>query len=105
MQSGKLRNRVRIEHIIRSVDENGQPVESWATFATRWADIRNVAGKEFYAQDKPNMLATHNIFIRWTDGVDETMRIVWDSRTFNIIHVGEDRTHGKNMPLVCMENK
>ena len=105
MQSGKLRNRVTIERPVRAVNASGQSILSWEAIAIVWADIRSVSGKEFYAQDKPGAVATHNIFIRWMDGLDETMRIVWGDRIFNVVHVGEDRTHERSMSLVVMENK
>ena len=105
MQSGKLRQRITIQQKNATISAEGEQTFNWGTFVARWADIRTISGKEYYAHDTTQAQATHRIYIRWTDNVLETMRISWNSRIFNIVHVGEDRTHERMMVLTCEEIK
>ena len=105
MQSGKLRFRVTIQQGNETTDGEGEQVQSWTAFKQRWADIRTITGKEYYTHDTTKVQAAQRVFIRWTDGVTESMRILWGTRILNIVHIGEDRTHERMMILSCEETK
>lgn len=90
MQSGKLRFRVIIQSTTQTQTAEGEANDSWVTNSTLWADIRTITGKEYYTHETNKVQATHRVWLRWTDGITEKMRVKWGTRYLNIVHIGED---------------
>lgn len=87
MNAGKLNRRVTIEQRSSTVDAIGQPVETWTTVATVWADIRFQRGLESLRADSTTSIARASVRIRYRAGINAGMRVVQGSTTFNIIAV------------------
>lgn len=84
MNPGRLSKRVTIQQRNTGQDANGQPVETWATVATVWADIRFVSGLEAIKSDTPVDVVSASIRIRYLAGVIPSMRVVYDGANFDI---------------------
>ena len=93
MNSGKLRHRITIQTYTETVQNDGGVVRTWSTFAQRWASWKQVSAAEVESQaDQIEGRVVHQFRIRKTDDVTQDMRIVYDSRTFNITGVVADAT-------------
>jgi len=81
---GDLRHRITIESLTLAGDGQGGSSETWATFATVWASVEPVKGGERFFSEQIQYQRTHKIIIRHLTGINSTMRISFDGRTFQI---------------------
>jgi len=103
MNTGRLRNRISVQTSTAGVDGAGQATLTWATTTTVKGAIYTLKGKEYLSSDKNITQVTHRIIIRWINNLTPKMRFVWNSRTFNIVFCGEDRTHDRTREVLCQE--
>lgn len=94
---GELKQRITIEKSTASQDLSGEPVDSWSTVATVWAkvDMETKTGTdEKQLADKKTNIRPTIFTIRLRDDIDEAMRIVYRSETYQILNIAEvqDRT-------------
>ena len=87
MRAGLLRSRVTIQQQTRADDAYGGATVTWSTFATRWAHLRPLRGSELIAAQQINSHVQGEALIRFTTGVDATMRIVYGTRVLQILAV------------------
>lgn len=89
VQADNLDRRVTIQSRTLAQNDYGQPTETWATFATRWASKRDVTGREFFAAGQ-EIAEKGTVFrIRYLSGVKTEMRLVSEGVTYNIRHTAE----------------
>ena len=103
MRAGRLNHLVIIQQATEVQDTTGQAVKSWATFATVWAGVEPLKGREFLETPQINAETTTRIRIRKLNGVTQKMRVSWDSRIYNInaiLHINERQ---REMHLMCSE--
>ncbi len=103
MRAGSLRHRITIQQATTTQDAYGEPVPTWATYATRWAAIVPVSGSEADVDGMETAEVRHKFRIRHTSGVRPKMRISYDSRVFEILAVIDVGERGKQMELICQE--
>ena len=85
MRAGKLRHLVTIESPIDVPTEAGEwEVAIWGTWATRRAEIIPLKGDERFQAEHLDPELTHQINMRYVDGILPSMRIVLGARTFDI---------------------
>ena len=104
MNSGRLRHRITIQTATEAQNNAGETIETWGTFAQRWAEVKAIKGDEMQQADKVAGRATHTVKIRYTDNVTIKMRILFSTQTFNIVAIRPDRTDEKFQILDCKEN-
>lgn len=104
MDAGRLNRRVTIETptITRGTSFK-EPVETWATFATVWAAIEPLSGRELLANRQVENEVTTRVRIRYLAGVLPKMRVVYGSRTFRIESVIDPVTARRDLELLCVE--
>lgn len=104
MRAGRLRHRVAIQSSVETND-HGSVTQAWTTQATRWADIRPASGREREVANQQNQETTHIVEMR-TPGIAVTskMRLVYDSRTFEIESVRNPDELGERLLLDCVES-
>ena len=94
MRPSVLRRRLTLEEMQRVSDDGGGFVESWATVATIFANVRPVGGGESVEHDRLAGRITHEIVLRYRAGVVPAMRFRFGARVYEIlaaIDVGERR--------------
>lgn len=84
MRAGKLRHRVIIERLTATQDAAGQETGTWGTFATRWASLEPLSGRELVNAQQVSAEVTHAITLRYLSGVVPKMRAVFGGRNFDI---------------------
>jgi len=101
MQAGSLKNRMTIQQQSATQDEIGQPVSTWTTFATVWAEIRHKSGMESIKSGEVTSTVKASIRVRYKAGVTAAMRVVHGSVTYQIQSVLRDVANKDYMDLVC----
>jgi SPP1 family predicted phage head-tail adaptor len=87
MRSGPLRHWVTIRTYTKSRDAYGAEVETWADFATTWASVEPLIGREYMAAKQISAEVSHKIRMRYIAGLLPTMKIAWGAREFEIVSI------------------
>jgi SPP1 family predicted phage head-tail adaptor len=89
MNPGKFNARITFQRDLNKdqevTNENGFPVENWTDVKTVWAMIKTVQGREYYQAAAVQAENTVRFVIRYTKGITNDMRIVYEGRVFEII--------------------
>jgi SPP1 family predicted phage head-tail adaptor len=89
MNTGTLNRLATIQTPTESANAIGEPILSWATFATRWVGIMPLSGSESVSALASQSDVTHKVMLHYTPGLKAKMRLVCESRTFEIMSVVE----------------
>lgn len=81
---GDLRRRVRIERPVRTSDGGGGFSETWELVTETWAAIWPRLVDEHFTLDRVAGRATHDLWIRYRSGITPEMRVVLETRIFDI---------------------
>ena len=103
MRAGRLRHKVVIEQPTEAQGASGATTKTWSTFATTKASITPMTGSEGMAAKERQATVTHEIKIRWMDGIKTTMRVFYDSRYFYIKSSLIMNERGREINLICLE--
>ena len=83
--SGSYRHRITIETISETENDMGDVLINWITFKTAWSMIKTVRGNEFVEAASTQGERIVRFIIRYTAGITNDMRIIYDGRIFEII--------------------
>lgn len=103
MRAGGLRHWVTIQSATEARDAVGEPIKTWGTFATGWASIHPRTGTEPFQVQQFAPEATTEIAMRHLDGVTEKMRVLFDTRTYDIQFVQNIGERDRKIVLFCKE--
>lgn len=81
---GQLDQRVELQRVTLARAGGGGQDETWATYATVWAHVRPMSGRERQQAMRNDAISDYLVVIRYRAGVLEADRIVWRDRTLNI---------------------
>lgn len=112
MSSGKYRHRVHIQH--KDVDQDpttGAETYTWETvyldsdtpLDSVPAEVLTGPGKELRAEGTKYAETSARINIRWFEGLQPDMRILWDGKVFDIISIETDVTARREYRLICKD--
>lgn len=90
MQAGKLDRRVVLQRFTETRDEYNEPVQTWATLATRSASFEPLSDGERLRSGQVGATATARFVIRYSTAVadlDAKDRLTFDGDTYAILHV------------------
>lgn len=94
--TGKLRHKVQLQARIETQDPNtGEMLVSWQTVAEPWAEIVPMSAREFIAAQAEQSEVRGRIVIRYREGVNATMRVVYRNEYFVIHGVMRDAESGR----------
>lgn len=103
MRAGNLRHVITIQEKTLTSDGMGGNTEAWATFAIVRAAIWPVSAKERVSNQQLEHEITHKIRVRYFSGVTAAMRVVFDSRTFEILSIVNWEERNITLDLICEE--
>lgn len=103
IQSGTLQHQVVIKSITDSVGARGGIVETESDFATVFASIEPLRGRERYEAQRVDAEINHRIRMHYVAGVTPKMRIVFGTQTFDIKSVVNVRSLGKELEILATE--
>ena len=99
MKAGMLNSRISIQQLSTGQDAIGQPVTTWTTLATVWANIRYLNGVETIKADTPTSVVKASIRIRRRTDITPAMRVVFGATTFQINAVLPDEQDRERVDL------
>lgn len=102
MEPGKMRHRITIQSRTLT-NTSGDVSEAWATFATVWAEVTALAGREYWNSQQETAEQTYQVRIRYLSGVKAEMRVTWNTKTLDIQSAADPTGRGEQLILVCME--
>lgn len=104
MRAGYLRNKAVIQQLGSTQNAFGEVEQGqFSDFKTVWCSITPVSGKESFLSNTDFAKTTHKIKIRYTDGINASMRMVWQSRVFNFISVRNISERDKEIEILATE--
>jgi SPP1 family predicted phage head-tail adaptor len=104
MRAGYLRHQITIEAPEETQTADGSFAVTWRTFATSWASIDPLLGKEYFAAAREQADISHKIRMRFVSGLNHRMRILFGTRIFEIesvINLGE---RNRELVIMCRES-
>lgn len=103
MKAEELKHRITLQLFTTVVNENGFEVETWVDFKTLWAAVTNLHGREYFAAAAVKAENTVKFTIRYTEGIDESMRILFKGKEYNISSVDNIKYANKFIEIKAME--
>jgi SPP1 family predicted phage head-tail adaptor len=82
--AGLLDQRIELQARTRTADGYGGANVAWSTYATVWAMVRPMTGRERENAQRAEGTSNYLVVIRARSDVDETHRILWRGRYMNI---------------------
>jgi SPP1 family predicted phage head-tail adaptor len=99
---GRLRERVTIQQAAETRNAMGEVVQSWVTFAERWASVDGLSSREFLLQGQQQSEISHRVRLRYVPGMRSTMRFLWRGRVLEINSLLEHNNRSEHEAL-CTE--
>lgn len=91
MNAGLMDELVTVQQYTTTTDSNtGEKLQSWSTYSTPWARIQEgESGSETVDADRREHKQTVTFTMRHDGGINTKMRIVWESKNYNIINIAD----------------
>lgn len=105
MKAGDLRHRISIQRPELTQDQQtGEMLTTWREIAKVWAKVEPLSVREYIAAASVQSEVTTRITVRAAVAVDETCRIVYRGKTYNVEGVLPDPVSGRDYKTVpCSE--
>lgn len=89
MKIPNLNRRISIQTQSAAQDSTGQPVQTWTTQYTCWANVSIQNSALIYSTAEFMSKVVHRITIRWTSSfvVQPNMRLTYQEATTGVLHV------------------
>lgn len=100
----KLREFVTLLAAESTKDGTGQSVKNWEPLHRDVpAEVRFLSGNESRRGEQVEAITTHQVIVRWIDGITSQMRIQHGDQVYEIVSCGDPE--GKRTWLVCKVNQ
>lgn len=103
MDIGDLRHRITFQKLITAVNENGFEIQTWQNYKTVWSSVSNLSGREYYQAAAIKGEKTVKFLIRYMEGIDESMIILFRNKQYNITFVDNMKYINKNIEIKAVE--
>jgi SPP1 family predicted phage head-tail adaptor len=77
-KAGTLNHRIIIQDSTETRDALGEPIKTWFTWATVWAEKRDLTGNALFTAMQVQEKIKTRFKIRWLRGLTAQMRIIWN---------------------------
>ncbi len=102
IQPGRLRERITVQQATESRNSLGESVQSWSTFAERWASVDGLSSREVLLTGQQQTEINHRVPMRYLTGFTSAMRILWRSRVLEITSLLEHGNRSEH-EVLCTE--
>ena len=89
LDAGNLWARVTIETPTSTQSDVGEATLAWSEFATVWADVQPLSGREAERYGEVVGLSGHKVTMRYLSGLSSKMRLIYDGRILEIGQINE----------------
>ena len=86
---GRFWARVTLETPTATANSLGEPVLSWSTFATVWANVEPLSAREAIHYGEVLGIMSHKVTMRYLEGLTSAMRIDYKGRRLEIGQINE----------------
>lgn len=100
-----LRHRVQIQVLVETSDGQGGMASTWHILDTVWAKLEPTNSSERFFANQLQYQRSHKCWMRYRSDVNETMRLYFDSRYFQIKAVSSPDEKGFWMVMDLQENQ
>lgn len=105
MRAGTLRHKILIETVTETQNTFGEPVSTWATFATLRARKAITGGREFIAALSIHSELSALFVCRFYPGVTTKMRVNHGGVYYDILAAFDPVGLGRELQIACKEVK
>jgi len=102
---GRLRHKIHIQTLSSTDVDGGGQSQTWSTTFSPFARVENVYGNERLRGMQVTPGATHIITMRYDSRITEDKRILFGSRTFDIVFIDNVEERNHKLILDCKEIK
>lgn len=103
MEIGKMRHRITLLKSAPVNNENGFETEELQEYATVWAEVTNLYGKEYFSAKAVQEENTVKFTIRFLDGINQEMLILFQGRSYNITGIDHIKYNKKYIEIKALE--
>jgi SPP1 family predicted phage head-tail adaptor len=103
MGAGELKHRITFLIPVNTVNENGFETEGFIEFKTVWASASNLSGREYFAAAATQEEKTVKFKIRSISGIDESMKIAFQGKQYNITSIDNIKFENKFVEVKALE--
>lgn len=103
IRAGQLRHSVTIQRAIETRGADGSTAQTWITYASVFAAIEPVSGREYFAAQAEGSDVTHRVTIRYIKGLTTKDRVLFGTRTFDIESILNTGELNAELVLMCSE--
>jgi len=82
-----MRRRVALQAATDALDDYGQAIRTWATYATVWASVVSTPGSEPQSALMQSSVTTYTVTMRYRTDVLPTHRMIYGDITLNIVGI------------------
>lgn len=100
INTGDFRHRINIQKPVETEDDLGQKDITWEDVKLVWAMIKTVQGREYLAAAANHSENTVRFVIRYSKGIDSSMRIVYKDKVYEIDSVINDDEMNKTLTII-----
>lgn len=94
MRAGRLNKRIVVQQKTPAIDEFEGTVYGWSTFATAWARVVHLKGRELVAAQAAKSEITTKFNLRYMAGLSSEMRILYNGVAYDIEFIDDvDEAH------------
>lgn len=94
MQAGLLREWVTLESDEITRDQFGSTTHVWKTFARKRARVQFKGGDKVEANGDTFFTAIITVTIRYQNGINRNMRLLWGNEKYRILSADRDKMQG-----------
>ena len=84
---GDMRRRVALQAATDALDDYGQAIRTWATYATVWASVVSTPGSEPQSALMQSSVTTYTVTMRYRTDVLPIHRVIYGDITLNIVGI------------------
>ncbi len=81
--------KIVIERFVSSQGQFGEPLRTWATHKTVYANIKPISGREVFGTDKDNSIRTVLFYMHFLKDISVKDRISYDGDKYDISYIRE----------------
>lgn len=98
----ELNTKVTLQRFTETVDEAGQPIQTWVTYAEAFAKVEPMVGREYMlAGSLPVGEVKLKATLRYRDDVDRLDRIIIRGDAFDIVDAQNIKFRNRELLLYC----
>lgn len=96
MQVNNLNERITVQSLVKTKQANGEVTKSWKDEYTIWADAFPMSAGEDYEASSKMVSDNYRFLIRHRDDIDETNRIGFEGRFYDVKSINQYYKSGRN---------